>query len=370
MPSKKRGFTLVELLVVIAIIGVLVSLLLPAVQAAREAARRMSCGNSLHNLGLAMHNYHDVHKRFPFHAVCPGPDVPGTGPFCRTLATGSAGIRMNWSTTWAISLLPFIEQQAAYDRFDSRLPVEHPMVVDANRIVTGTPLAIMKCASDGKYGPMQDADGVAGTFDKGNYALNLGGGVATENGGNGAGPEDSPAWATSPAPAGYGRISRNRGFSHHRDGGNRQLPSSIAIEDIQDGSSNAIMLAEILKRNHNSDSRGAWGKAFSAIVSAYTGGTPNGNGIDGIATPNVPAVGIYRDQPPHCDNGGTVGDPQLECQEGSDDSRGGMAMRSRHPGGVQVAFGDGRVTFISNTINKLTYRALMTVGGGETVGEY
>ncbi|MGE0757337.1 MAG: DUF1559 domain-containing protein [Pirellulaceae bacterium] len=368
MRCKNRGFTLVELLVVIAIIGILVSLLLPAVQAAREAARRMSCGNSLHNLALAMHNYHDVHKRFPFHATCAaGPDVPGTGTTCR--ATG-LGVRRGHASTWVIAILPFIEQSTLYDKFDQTRPVEDAAVVNLNRTITGASLAIFKCTSDVKANPMVDADGVAGTFDKGNYALNLGGGTATENGGNGAGPEQSPAWATAAPPAGYGRISRNRGFSHHRDGANRQLPSTIGIEDIQDGTSNTVMLGEILKKNSNVDSRGAWGKVFSCIISAYTRGLPDVDGVNGIATPNVPAVGVFQDCPAHCDNGGTAGDPQLACADCGDDTRGGMVMRSRHPGGVQAAFADGRVTFLSNTIDKLTYRGLMTVQGGESLTNY
>jgi type II secretory pathway pseudopilin PulG len=354
---------LVELLVVIAIIGILVGLLLPAVQAAREAARRMACGNSLHNLALALHNYHDVHKRFPFHAVCPGPEVAGTGNACRVAGTG---IRIGWGSTWVISILPFIEQQAMFDLWDPTRPAGDPLVINNQRIVTGTPLPIMKCTSDAKLGPCVDPDLVIGTFDKGNYAINLGGGTASENGGNGAGPDESPTWATDPV-LGYGRPSKNRGFSHHRDGANRQLPSTIGIEDILDGTSNTFMLGEILKRNHNADSRGAWGRPFSAIISAYTHGLPNTDGPNGIATPNVRAVTIYRDGPPHCDNSGTVGDPQLECGEGSDDTRGGMVMRSRHPGGVQAAYTDGRVTFISNTVNKLTYRALFTIQGGEAV---
>jgi prepilin-type processing-associated H-X9-DG protein len=354
------------LLVVIAIIGVLVGLLLPAVQAAREAARRMACGNSLHNIVLAMHNYHDVHKRYPYHAVCPGQEFPGVGNFCRN--TAGYGARHGWSTTWGISLLPFLEQQAMYDRFDPTRPVADPAVINNSRIVTGTPLPIMKCGSDAKLGPMVDPDTngmwpVTGTFDKGNYGLNLGGGTATENTntGNLAGPDQSPTWATQQ----YGRPSRNRGFSHHRDGANNQLPSTTGVEDIQDGTSNTIMFGEILKRNHNADCRGAWGKPFCAVVSAYTGGNPLVDGPDGIATPNVRAITIYRDGAANCDNSGTIGDPQLECFDCSDDTTGGMVMRSRHPGGVQCAFADGRVTFLSNTINKQLYRALMTIQGGE-----
>jgi hypothetical protein len=77
-------------------------------------------------------------------------------------------------------------------------------------------------------------------------------------------------------------------------------------------------------------------------------------------------VGNYRDGPVHCSEGATAGDPQLECQGRSGDGRGGNAMRSRHPGGVQVTYGDARVGFVSNTIDKLVYRALFTIQGGES----
>lgn len=102
---RSLGFTLVELLVVIAIIGILVALLLPAVQAARAAARRMQCSNNLKQLGLAMHNYHDVAKRFPPGSICytNGGDVPGFGSL---------------NQSWATRVLPFIEQTAIADSLD------------------------------------------------------------------------------------------------------------------------------------------------------------------------------------------------------------------------------------------------------------
>ena len=123
----KKGFTLVELLVVIAIIGVLVALLLPAVQAAREAARRMQCGNNLKQLALALHNYHDTYKTFPPEAIWHG-NPKGT--------TGSATTVRNY--TWIAMILPFIEQSPLHDQIDFRLPA----LLELNRIQVGDTPAI------------------------------------------------------------------------------------------------------------------------------------------------------------------------------------------------------------------------------------
>src|SRR5436190_22133451 len=100
---NRGGFTLVELLVVIAIIGVLVALLLPAVQAARESARRMSCTSNLRQMGLAMHNYHDTSQAFP---IGVSNDIVGAGN----------GSDSNW--TWPARILPFIEQSALYSQLN------------------------------------------------------------------------------------------------------------------------------------------------------------------------------------------------------------------------------------------------------------
>src|SRR5688500_9373803 len=103
--SQRRGFTIIELLVVIAIIGVLTALLLPAVQAAREAARRMACTNNLKNLGLALHHYHDVYRTFP-----PGAVGPLTPMFPQYAALKHHGL--------GTFLLPYLEQQALGDQYD------------------------------------------------------------------------------------------------------------------------------------------------------------------------------------------------------------------------------------------------------------
>ncbi|CAE7855794.1 comGC, partial [Symbiodinium microadriaticum] len=112
--SRAKGFTLVELLVVIAIIGVLIALLLPAVQQAREAARRMSCSNKMKQIGLAIHNYHDTHRQFPAgaisgHVTC----VNGTTPL------GGGGGECNQTfAPWTVLILPFIEENNLHDNFN------------------------------------------------------------------------------------------------------------------------------------------------------------------------------------------------------------------------------------------------------------
>ncbi|MBP87674.1 MAG: hypothetical protein CMJ64_13280 [Planctomycetaceae bacterium] len=111
MSRGRRGFTLVELLVVIAIIGILVALLLPAVQAAREAARRMQCSNNIKQLGIALHNYHDTYKTFPPEAIWHG-NVKGTTPTAQTVR----------NYTWIALTLPFIEQSALHDKIDFSQP--------------------------------------------------------------------------------------------------------------------------------------------------------------------------------------------------------------------------------------------------------
>jgi len=129
-PGRWRGaFTLVELLVVIAIIGILVALLLPAVQAAREAARRTQCKNNLKQLGLALLNYHDNWNYFPPSSVW---DVANGGP--GVIDQGQAHTRI--SQNWAVLILPFVEQQSLYNSFDLKRYMTDPV----NAVPRGTEL--------------------------------------------------------------------------------------------------------------------------------------------------------------------------------------------------------------------------------------
>jgi prepilin-type N-terminal cleavage/methylation domain-containing protein/prepilin-type processing-associated H-X9-DG protein len=117
-PLRHTGFTLVELLVVIAIIGVLIALLLPAIQAAREAARRVQCTNNMKQLGLALHNFHAAKKTFPFAGADYG--------WCKEPSVGGSKEIRNWNGL--VFLLPHLEQQAIFDRFDQRHPAANIVI--------------------------------------------------------------------------------------------------------------------------------------------------------------------------------------------------------------------------------------------------
>jgi prepilin-type N-terminal cleavage/methylation domain-containing protein len=204
----RRGFTLVELLVVIAIIGILVALLLPAVQAAREAARRMQCSNNAKQIGLAMHNYHDVHRKFP-KIIWGYPDIP---------ANENGGVLpLPYHHTWITALLPYMEQTAIYDRIDFRLRAWGQFHI-------GTLLPALRCPTDGGFSNVTETHGIAWT----NYA----------------GSEGYHWWPT----AQFGPWSPwlERGWVRNGDVSGLFAPGKKwrSLASIKDGTSNTVVIAE------------------------------------------------------------------------------------------------------------------------------
>ena len=203
--TRFGGFTLVELLVVIAIIGILIALLLPAVQAAREAARRSQCSNNMKQIGVALHNYHDSHKTFPPRGVF----GDGSSPAAR---------KPPYHYTWLAMILPYLEQQPLYDATDWNLPIYGT----SPQPICSTLLPALLCPTDSDA--PDKCDGRTGNIAWTNYA-----GTTAWDWWGGTNRMAGPPW--SPVAV------RTNGVFHF------DVPT--AIRDVSDGTAYTIMVAEV-----------------------------------------------------------------------------------------------------------------------------
>lgn len=359
----RSGFTLIELLVVIAIIAVLIALLLPAVQQAREAARRSQCKNQLKQLGLALHNYHDVHRVFPYRQGGTGTAADEESASGNTNHNAGGGM---------IMLLPYIDQQALYNQVVSGSPTFGPVPWDVSFAPWKAKIPMLLCPSDSSPSTLGDA--VYGTQGKGNYVF---------CGGDWFTPGDGEAGS-----------ARSRGGYHVDDKNPRGMfgfRTKISMRDLTDGSSNTIAMSERAFSNNERDVIGSIavsqsdllanpgscrgtrsGSSYSSGITItrrtganWANGCPFFSGFNTILPPNSPSCAVTN-------WGGNWGV---------------LPPTSRHTGGAQVLMGDGAVRFVSENIEAGnpttavpaatagispygTWGALGSKGGGEVVAEF
>jgi prepilin-type N-terminal cleavage/methylation domain-containing protein/prepilin-type processing-associated H-X9-DG protein len=325
MSRRRRGFTLIELLVVIAIIGVLIALLLPAVQSAREAARRSQCVNNLKQIGLAIHNYIDVHNRFPI-----GRGTRPPRPYDITSRYNYSGFSM---------ILPYLEQGPLYAAINFDLTMTSQ---DGNTTAMATRVMSLLCPSEDQQTPPNWAGN--------NYRFSEGSNILYSYGETDIGNVNT----TMPPP--------NGPFFPER---------SIRLSEVRDGTSNTILASEKLMGDYNQGLASidrdiyvsaTWpttlAEAFQNCEATDNTSTPS-NGESGSGAP-------WLDGFLHTSIFKVVSTPNKKsCYMYP--ARLIMSASSRHPGGVNVALCDGSVRFIKNTIDRTTWWALGSMNGNEAI---
>lgn len=340
-----RGFTLVELLVVIAIIGILIALLLPAVQAAREAARRSQCTNNLKQLGLALQSYHDTHSKFPpaglnYGAINNAPYVP---------------INSIMNVSGFVMMLPFIEQQALYQRYNMNAsacsstypsnaaapaPVAGDPVASGNDAVMSTQLSGFLCPSDDglKTMPSGSAYGITPSDTK------LGARTSYEF-------STKPSVEFSTAINGWKTYYPNNNYLQYRALFGQNSDSNFAA--IRDGASSTAAFIEAPLNVYNGGGN-AWG--YRAWV------------MDGVTLfdnlNSFPSMSLCGG-PINCWTYGSTASTYLPGRVAS----WGMAG-SLHPAGCNVVMADGSVHFIGESTSQIILARLCNMADGAVVGEF
>jgi prepilin-type N-terminal cleavage/methylation domain-containing protein/prepilin-type processing-associated H-X9-DG protein len=334
MRYRRRGFTLIELLVVIAIIGVLIALLLPAVQAAREAARRAQCVNNLKQLGLAIQNYHDIHGSLPPTAL-------------------NSSVTVTPDFSMKARLLPFLEQVPAYNALNSAALYNDPM----NFSIRILQLSAFLCPSDG----------------------NIPNGTTTV-----AGISARPGYHSYPNNIGTFATNNQNSYDGPAYEMNANFGGTIRLADITDGTSNTAIFSEYI-RGQNIPAADGLFQIYKDTLDLTSTQAPlkqlmtNCSNVPTVAS-GTPLTASDQYQKgadwlnQNCGKGGGyshIMTPNVKsCYFSNTNASKTFTMvsaSSKHPGGVNVAFLDGTVRFVKNTVNAPTWWAIATRSGGEVI---
>jgi len=320
--SHRRGFTLIELLVVIAIIAILIALLLPAVQQAREAARRTQCKNNLKQLGLALHNYSDAHSVFPNQA---SDSLYGYSALAQ--------------------LLPYLDQGNMHGQFDFTQPLQiglpwQPMVNPSMSDVVGRPLTVLLCPSDA--GEPIYVDDHSNAWAGSNYLVNGGSGRGTN-------------------------------YCSSQNDGLFWRGSKTQFRDLTDGTSNTVFMGEVLFGNRSADTTTL--ENAQRQIKRVSGGPPCG--LDSDAMLAMPASryegrrsGAWSLSTGYHSLVHGFLSPNSQTPDHSHHGEILSGLRSLHTGGAQISMCDGSVHFVSENIDQETLRNLFARDDGEVIGEF
>jgi prepilin-type N-terminal cleavage/methylation domain-containing protein len=325
-----RAFTLVELLVVIAIIGILVALLLPAIQAAREAARRTQCINQIRQITLALQNHHDSKKGFP-PGVLHYPD-----------ANGNVELFSYPRVTWMMHTFPYMEEGVLFGTFNLKAkaacsggvwldPVNFPAISKS--------VGVLLCPSDSEGDLVHNHPACGGQAARSNYAgffgnVNMGGVLDFARN-----PNVPSSTTPNHAPAAF------------------QINRQVKISTISDGTSHTMIIGEYLKgvSGDDFDYRGVHWYDHVGTSQIFTAAGPNS------ADPDL----LF---PIWCTGKLNLPNLNLPCRLGTGDGTNNRAAaRSRHPGGVQVGLADGSARFVPESVELAVWQAMGSIKNGEVV---
>lgn len=347
---RLKGFTLIELLVVIAIIAVLVALLLPAVQQAREAARRTQCKNNLKQIGIALHNYHDTYKTLPMgqsihFGVWRNPGHTFQTGYAEAGTDSKVSFRANWS--WQAYILPMMEQANSYNTLDvSGQRADQALATAAGLSILTTPVPTLLCPSDTNPG-------------------------ITESGKRGARSINEAAGGPRIPTAVANYVGSNRGFagsvtvSAQQSGSANGLffvNSKVRFRDVTDGLSNTLAAGERAWEYWSVDAAGdrilAPARAGLAIIARSKDGTTTTCDLCGFTDAlAVAGSGINHDD-------------LLNSSGTFDGDRAAGSFSSRHIGGANFLLADGSVRFLSENLDTTTFLNIGNRADGEVLGEF